>query len=143
MIELKFSFDEKDLKIFSKNADKFGSELDKVIKRIALDIRNTAVKGISQGERSGRIYRRRGITHQASASGEYPKTDTGRLVNSIRTDFRYLEADIGSDVNYSQYLENGTRNMKPRPWLQPSFDANKDKWLDGIQLVLKRTFSID
>jgi HK97 gp10 family phage protein len=143
MIELKFSFDDKDLKLFRQNSFKFGYELDKAIKRFAMDVRNTAVKGISQGARHGRLYRRRRVTHQASAPYEYPKTDTGRLVNSIRTDFSYLTAEIGSDVNYSQYLETGTANMQPRPWLEPSYEKNRDKWLDYINTALRRTFNLD
>lgn len=142
MIELKFKFDEKDLELFKPNNFKFGEEIDKAIKKTATDIRNTAVKNISQGVRRGRLYKRRTITHQASAPGEYPKTDTGRLVGSIRTDFRYLEADIGSDLNYSAYLELGTKHMEPRPWLQPSADANHDKWQGYIDEALKRTFKL-
>ncbi len=143
MIELKFSFNDSDLKVFKKNSFKFGYELDKAIKRFAMDVRNTAVKNISQGDRHGRLYKRRRINHRSSAPGEYPKTDTGRLVNSIRTDFSYLKAEIGSDVNYSQYLETGTVNMKPRPWLEPSLDTNREKWLDYINTTLRRTFNLD
>lgn len=142
MIELKFKFDDKDLEIFKLNNFKFADNIDKVIKRIAVDIRNTAVKGISQGTRHGKIYKRKNTIHQASAPGEYPKTDKGRLVNSIRTDFRFLEADIGSDVNYSQYLETGTKNMRPRPWLQPSLEANHEKLTAYIDDALKRTFNL-
>src|SRR5258707_12595277 len=121
MIELKFKWDSKDLDLFKPYNFKFANNIDTVIKRIATEIRNTAVTNISRGVRHGATYKRRTVTHQASAPGEYPKTDTGRLVASIRTNFRFLEADIGSDVNYSQFLETGTKYMMPRPWLQPSF----------------------
>jgi HK97 gp10 family phage protein len=142
MLELKFKWDAEDLALFKPNNFKFADNIDKVIKRIATEIRNTAVTKISHGTRHGKVYKRRTIVHQASAPGEYPKTDTGRLVSSIRTDFKYLEADIGSDVNYSQYLETGSRNMKPRPWLQPSFDANEKKFQDSIDDALRRTFNL-
>jgi HK97 gp10 family phage protein len=141
MIELKLKLDNKDLRIFEPYNFKFANNIDTVIKRIATEIRNTAVTNISRGARHGAIYKRKTVTHQASAPGEYPKTDTGRLVASIRTNFRFLEADIGSDVNYSQFLETGTKYMMPRPWLQPSFDANEKKLQGYIDDALRRTFN--
>ena len=44
------------------------------------EIRNTAIKGIMQGTKSGAI---RSDGSQASAVGEYPATDSGFLQNNI------------------------------------------------------------
>ena len=41
---------------------------------------------VMDGQKSGRIYRRRGAEHQASAPGEAPASDTGRLVQSGHTE---------------------------------------------------------
>jgi HK97 gp10 family phage protein len=142
MIELKFKFDDKDLQILNPDSFKFANELDKAIKKYALEIRNTAVQTISRGARTGKFYKRRSIIHQASSPGEFPKTDTGRLVSSIRTDFRFLEADIGSDVNYSQYLEKGTTKMKPRPWLEPSLETQREWMIEEINTVIKKAFNL-
>lgn len=149
MIRFLFSFDEKDLKILRPNSFKFGSLLDQAIQRTAMEIRNTAVTSIQRGARSGRIYKRRSIVHQASGAGEYPKSDTGNLASHIRVDSRYLEADIGTDVVYGQFLETGVRGngkagdgwrMKPRPWLAPSVETNRQRWLDGINVALEKAF---
>lgn len=142
MIELKIKFDDKDLKLFKEHSYRFASSLDALIKRIAIEIRNTAVTNIQHGTRHGKIYKRRSISHQASAPGEWPKSDTGRLAASIRTDFKFLEAEIGSDVNYSQYLETGTRYMKARPWLQRSFDINHDNFTELLNDLMRRTFNL-
>lgn len=107
--------------------------MQQAVEGAALAIQKTAKTNISRGTRSGYVYKRRGITHVASKAGEYPKTDTGRLVNSIRTNFGRLYAQVGSDVEYSTYLENGYRHktksggvwVDSRPWLYPSLKANE------------------
>lgn len=75
--------------------------------------------------------------HQASAPGEPPAVDTGRLRATIGThahvDEHGIRVDIGSGadpaipgVKYAKYLENGTRKMAARPFLRPSLDAVDD-----------------
>ena len=97
--------------------------LNKAVQAAAILIQNRTRLEIQTGGRSGRIYRRsRGTTHQAGAAGEYPKSDTGRLASSIRTDFSFLSASVGSDLNYSTWLETGTPKMAARPWLQRTLE---------------------
>lgn len=78
---------------------------------------------IQGGGRSGRIYRRRTVTHQASAPGEFPKTDRGQLVASLffQVAGDRLSAVFGSKLGYARALEYGTSRMAPRPWLRPTF----------------------
>jgi len=72
--------------------------------------------------------------HQASAPGEPPATDTGRLRatvgHGVGHDQLGLYINVGSGGNpaipgvaYATYLEYGTRNIAPRPWLRPSVKA--------------------
>ena len=86
----------------------------------------------------GRLRRGRDrVPHQASAPGEPPATDTGRLratvSHVVATDAEGVYAEVGSGANpavpgvkYALFLEQGTRHMAPRPWLLPSLDAAKD-----------------
>ncbi len=64
-----------------------------------------------------------------SKPGNPPKTDTGRLVNSIFVDVETTregaEATVGTNVAYGRHLEFGTKEIEPRPWLQPALEANK------------------
>ncbi|MEQ8448244.1 MAG: hypothetical protein RIB97_01020 [Nitratireductor sp.] len=48
-------------------------------------VHEEATSLILDGEKTGRVYRRRGVEHQASAPGQAPASDTGRLVQSGRT----------------------------------------------------------
>jgi HK97 gp10 family phage protein len=92
---------------------------DALVLRLAHRVRNYAVESILKGTKSGRVYRRRGITHQASAPGEAPAADLGRLAQSIA-----IKHTPGSGVarvivgsRYGRMLEQGTRRMRPRPFL--------------------------
>lgn len=106
---------------------KLERNLNKAVQASALLVQEMAVKNIQQGTRTGRTYRRRSITHKASAAGEYPKSDTGRLAGSIRTDFSFLNASVGSDLNYSTWLETGTNKMAARPWLSRTLQEQSPK----------------
>ena len=93
--------------------------------------RNTAVDNILRGAKSGETYvkynpRR---THQASASGQYPASDTGFLANNIVTSIQAngLEGEVISQAEYSQHLEYGTSKMGARPFMQPSLEQNRPK----------------
>lgn len=88
-----------------------------------------AKKGIAAGGKSGRTYQRRSVTHRASAPGQYPATDTGRLLSSVDMILpspTNMEGTVGTDVKYGPMLEFGTSKMAARPWLMPSFVKGKE-----------------
>jgi HK97 gp10 family phage protein len=79
----------------------------------------------------GRVYPSAGgglnTTHQASAPGDPPASDTGNLINSIGTDFRRAELSVlvGTEVEYAPFLEYGTRRMAPRPFMRPAYQSRE------------------
>lgn len=77
-----------------------------------------AVDLILSGAKTGRKYRRRGITHQASAPGEPPASDTGTLVRNRETQLipERLAGRLKFMAAHAIMLELGTRNMAPRPF---------------------------
>ena len=98
----------------------------------AIDVRNAVVVKLS-GARTGKMYRVPATArmYRASAAGEPPAQRLGHL----RVSYKYLvtgkgvnsEGVVGSDLDYSHYLEYGTAKMKPRPHLKPAFLECKDK----------------
>ncbi len=68
---------------------------------------------------SGRLYGK----HQASAPGEPPAVDTGRLRNAtqadtqVRRDGDDIVGRVVANAEYAHALEVGTERMAPRPFL--------------------------
>lgn len=100
---------------------------------------NDAKRSVARGPKTGRVYRRGNITHQASAPGEPPATDTGVLVNSIvgdvtRAQNNQVQGYVRAGAGYAGYLEFGTRRMAARPFLFPAIERNRV----AIQQFLQR-----
>jgi HK97 gp10 family phage protein len=81
-----------------------------------------------------KAYKRGNHIHYASAEGNPPAIDTGRLVQSIthriesNGDGSSIDGYVGSNVWYAKWMEGGTKIMPiPRPWLYPALDKNRDK----------------
>src|SRR5689334_21796397 len=126
MIQVKISLPFDLAKELEEDKSKLARNLDKVIQKTAHDVRNAAVKGIQRGSKTGRDYKRRTVTHKASAPGEYPASWTGHLADSIRINKGFLEAEVGSDLLYAPFLEEGTERMQPRPFLEPSYQKTEE-----------------
>ena len=89
-------------------------------------VRNTAIQEIAQGVKSGAD---RGDGSRASASGEYPATDTGFLISNINVNIKNngYTGLVESNAQYSSHLEFGTSKMGARPFMQPSLEENRPK----------------
>lgn len=92
------------------------------------DIEQRAVDKILKGPKTGRIYRRRGVVHRASAPGQSPASDTGRLVNSRRIEVfeEQLRARLTFSTAYAAPLEFGTIKMEARPFLRNSLEESME-----------------
>lgn len=103
---------------------------------LVMDTQQEAVRGIQRGPASGRTYKRGTVTHKASAPGQFPMSDTGRLASNVEfevaTKGRQV-AVVGTNIVYGAYLEFGTSKMAARPWLMPSFR----KASEGVAKELK------
>ena len=106
----------------------------------ALKLQEEMRNSIQKGSKTGRRYKHGTVTHQASAAGEAPASDTGTLAASIhprkgKKKLQYFSgSNQGQGTKYAKSLEFGTRNIAPRPFVKPAFD----KWHDKIKKALKR-----
>lgn len=96
------------------------------------------VDDIHRGPATGRVYRRKNITHRASAPGEAPMTDRGRLVNSIKFGLEPNGAFVGSALAYATYLEYGTSKMAPRPVWTPAAERLRERLPRDIEAALAK-----
>lgn len=58
-----------------------------------------------------------------------PNTDTGRAVQSIKFDFQRsgMTGRVGTNLKYLAWLEFGTENTQPRPWLSVALQKAADE----------------
>lgn len=101
-----------------------------------------AVLLITTGAKTGRIYVRRGVKHQASAPGEPPASDTGRLVQAreIRLDADQHRAVLAFHTIYAWWLETGTEKMEPRPFARRALLEKGNEALTVIGTELANEF---
>lgn len=92
-------------------------------------VREEAVSLINTGAKTGRIYRRNGISHQASAPGQSPAADTGDLASKIGTsvDASALTGTIEFYSAHAKHLEYGTSRMSPRPYARVAVAHKSDE----------------
>ena len=69
---------------------------------------------------------RRHVGLDPSVAPDPPKKVTGTLRTGIRKEFdkARISGRVGTNVPYGPWLELGTRNMEPRPWLRPTLTEN-------------------
>ena len=105
----------------------------------ALELQGNIKTSIARGPASGRTYEKYNPrrTHTASAPGQPPMTDTGRLVNSIEFDkIGDLTATVGSKLAYAPYLEYGTSRMAARPFFRPAIEEIRPKYMTRLERAL-------
>jgi hypothetical protein len=117
------------------------AEARKAVEATAIEVRGDIVKGYQRGPASGAVYEKYSPrrTHQASASGEAPATDTGRLASG--TQYRMtgpLIAEVDNAVAYGPFLEFGTQRIAPRPLWRPTVIAAGPKFRARIETAIAR-----
>lgn len=89
------------------------------------------VETAMRSPKSGRVYKRPGGTHQASAPGEAPAVDTGALIGSGHVEKTGpMSADIVYGTEHALPMEFGApaRGIAPRPFLGPAMVAEVEEF---------------
>lgn len=121
----------------------YGPEIEAKLRRGAMQgvveglsiVEQRAIFLITNPPKTGRVYVRRGVAHQASAPGEAPASDTGTLVNTRRTELneQQLSGKLIFSAGHALPLERGTRKMAPRPFGRRSLMETKDQIMEAIR----------
>lgn len=126
------------------------------LKGAAQLVANDAKRAVARGPKTGRLYTTRFATnrqtgrifpteprvpHRASAPGEAPATDTGKLLSSIVGDAQGLKAWVEARSVYAPWLEYGTRHMQARPFMLPAIEANRQRVGDLIRAAVSSAMS--
>lgn len=87
---------------------------------IGKDAARMAEMSINNNGKSGLLYIINGLPHQASAPGEAPANMSGKLKRSMNYavhGYDEVEFGAGKEAPYAAYLESGSSNIEPRPFL--------------------------
>lgn len=120
--------------------------IDDALLASAAELHQVVVNNVQRNSGSGRRYKRGQRTHVASAPGEYPNTDTGALVNSMRFERR---GDLHwvwlAGIFYAKLLEFGTSRMAARPFARPSWKKveprSQKRVRSAVQTAIKKVAS--
>ena len=70
--------------------------------------------------------------------------DTGRLLGSISTDIKQggsdVTAEVGTNVEYANYIEYGTCKMGAKPFLNPAFEEETEGLENRIRQAIRDAF---
>lgn len=75
-----------------------------------------------------------GLALQADAQALAPSL-TGTLRGSIKADIGALVATVGPTVDYGGYVEYGTSDTAPQPYMGPALDKNADPFVADLEEV--------
>lgn len=124
---------------------KFGAdgerEIDKVVQATGIELRGDIVKMYQRSTPTGQVYEKFNPrrTHRASAPGEPPATDTGRLASSVQyKKVAQGSAEVDTQVKYGAWLEFGTLRIAKRPAWLPASEAARPKFRDRLDRALAR-----
>jgi hypothetical protein len=94
--------------------------VERGVRAATIDAKGLMV-GILNQPGKGKTYTRGTVTHTASAPGQAPAPDTGRLKNSTQGEvFATSEGALGIvsvNTEYAAALELGTEKIAPRPFI--------------------------
>jgi len=82
--------------------------------------------------RVGAIVERQAKINVSQSSG-HPKVQTGRLRSSITHNTSSDKVEIGTNVVYGKYLELGTVNHPPYPWLFPAVEMKRSEIINTLK----------
>ena len=136
---MKIGIQVKNLNVALKKFDTLKKDLETPFREViaggAQLIRGQAIRSIQTGPKSGRIYEKYNPrrTHQASAPGQAPASDTGNLVSQIIVRPKNPdEVAVESNALYSSFLEFGTSKMLARPFLFPATERSRPKIVQAV-----------
>ena len=109
--------------------------IDRALERNAYTILARAQIKMAAGSKTGRVYKRGNVLHQASAPGEAPAVDTGNLLNSgFVKRMGVADFGIGFSAKYGPILEE----YKNRPFVGPSVEEQRPLVLSDVAEAMRR-----
>ena len=93
---------------------------------------------IQSGPKTGRVYKHGNVSHQASAPGEAPASDTGALASHSKIERESLAHWLVIFFQeHARKLEFGTPvQLAARPFLRPGVEAEKQAFIAAMRKIV-------
>jgi capsule polysaccharide modification protein KpsS len=125
----------------NNSVNEFKSAILKSMHLIAKNNLRYAKRLVIEPPKTGEFYpdRRSGYPdHQASAPMEAPANWYGELVKHIEAKVTSRSVEIGTTIEYGEYLERGTTKMAPRPYIIRTRDAMQQSNMNTLQMQIDK-----
>lgn len=126
----KFSDVESFMQELEKKLPKMETSMERAMAKSCLTVQREIMEGMTDTQTDTSVWYGK---HHPSVEGAYPAVDTGRLRASISFEVakgtKSVYGEVGSTLKnppYPFWLEYGTSQMAPRPWLRPSVEKSKE-----------------
>jgi hypothetical protein len=119
------------IKLVNKSLKKNNIDVFSKLKKLGINIRRDFLQEYQYGNKTGKLYGK----HRASAPGETPAKITGFLGANLKNKQSQNILDIIDTSGYGEYLEFGTKRIKPRQGVKQAIDKN----LGAFKNELSRT----
>ena len=123
-----------------KNLDKsLLQEIQGVLYDSANSIRTDIVLSMRNTPKASHYYMRGNKRHYPSQEYKPPAIDSGDLVKSILFDATPTQLVIGSIIrnpDYPLFLEEGTKHIAKRPWLEPAVYRAEHNIIEQLGAIL-------
>lgn len=119
---------------FDKLSDAVKAQMEELIKETTEAVAAEYKQAVESGGRSGRQYG----DHTASAPGEPPKSLTGELAGSVKTE--YPSSDRGVmrvEAFFPRLLEFGTKRLSARPALRPIMEKKGQVYKKAAEKLIR------
>jgi HK97 gp10 family phage protein len=131
---------DKVLKSLNKAAKVFEQNRNYAVKESTLALHAEAVRIVSENEGgTSQIRYSPRRTVSVSKPNTPPHTDTGQLRKSIKFNYKEDTGQVGSNLKYAAWLEFGTVDMAPRPWLSTAVENVSERVAEIFDRWMKKS----
>lgn len=117
----------------NKPRTKIARAIKTAFNRVAVLVKADVKKGFRE-PKHGRFYG----THIASAPGEYPAINTGRLDRSLQhKQHGSRSLEVGTNLKYAPYMEFGSKRVLPRPFMSTTEKRTEHKVKQSFKTSLR------
>lgn len=126
------------VKVNKNIAEELENKVILALGKAATEFESDMKNEILYGAKTGITYQRGNKSHTASAPGESPASDSGKLAGSIRYKQKSkTEHEVSINSEYALALEVGTSRMAARPFIMPALIKAKKKLLKALKAINK------